>query len=452
MSRVVISPPTFLDVVLQQWAAILEAHEKLAPQDCYLHWEELKQRAKPEGISHEVWWAALKLARTAKLRPIALFDREKRPFKFNIPDGLIEILHRLDHGGSETEIRPEEFDRFYASALLEESMASARLAGATTNYAVAKEMLRNGQRPRERSEQMILNQHLALQRVWNWQDRELSPERIFELHRCITAGTLDKPETAGRFRQDGENSPIIDAAGGVQYEPPPAGELPRRMELMCAFANGQAPDFFLHPIIRAIVLHFWLAYDRPFCDGNGRIARTLFRWAVLRQNYPRLGCISISDVLLRAPARYARVFLHTETDDNDLTYFILHQAEVIRAAERALHDRVVRKTNELQEAKKKLRGLAELNPRQQAVIEHALRKPDTRYLIAGHQRSHGVTHQTARDDLFDLTQRELLVAGKEGRRYLFRAPQDLPRRLQSIAGPRRTKPTSMSDELPTALL
>jgi len=224
------------------------------------------------------------------------------------------------------------------------------------------------------------------------------------------------------------------------------------MELMCAFANGQAPDFFLHPIIRAIVLHFWLAYDRPFCDGNGRIARTLFRWAVLRQNYPRLGCISISDVLLQAPARYARVFLHTETDDNDLTYFILHQAEVIRAAERALHDRVVRKTNELQEAKKKLLGLAELNPRQQAVIEHALRKPDTRYLIAGHQRSHGVTHQTARDDLFDLTQRELLVAGKEGRRYLFRAPQDLPRRLQSIAGPRRTKPTSMSDELPTALL
>lgn len=447
-----ISPPKLLDVFLQQWATILEAHEKLVPHDCYLHWEELRQKAKPEGISHEIWWAALKLARTARLHPTTLLDRENRPFKLNTPDGLVEMLHLLDRGGRETDISPEEFGRFCASARLEEAIASARLAGATTSYEVAKEMLRTGQRPRERSEQMILNQHLALQRVRNLQDRELSPEIIFELHRCITDGTLDKPEAAGRLRRDGERSPIIDARGTVLHEPPPAGELPRRMELMCAFANGRPPDFFLHPIIRAIVLHFWLAYDRPFGDGNGRTARTLFRWAVLRQNYPRLECISISDVLLQAPARYARVFLHTETDDNDLTYFVLHQAEVIRAAERALHDRVMRKTNELQEAKKKLRGLAELNPRQQALIAHALRKPDTRYVIAGHQSSHGVTHQTARDDLFDLTQRELLVVGKEGRRYLFQVPKDLPGRLQSIAGPRRIKRTSMGDELPTALL
>jgi len=446
------SPPVFFDVVLQQWAALLEAYEKLVPLDCYLHWEELKQKKKPEGISHEVWWAALKLARTARPQPITLLDHENRPFKLNIPDGLVEILHRLDHGGRETDISPEAFDRFCESALLEEAIASARLAGATTNYEAAKEMLRTGQRPRERSGQMILNQYLALQRIRKLQDRELSPEMIFELHRCITEGTLDKPEAAGRLRQDGESSPIIDAGGLVLHEPPPAGELPRRMELMCAFANGRAPDFFLHPIIRAIVLHFWMAYDRPFYDGNGRTARTLFRWAVLRQNYPRLACISISAVLLQAPARYARVFLHTETDDNDLTYFILHQAAAIRAAVRVLHDRVVRKTNELQEAKKKLRGLAELNPRQQTLVAHALRKPDTRYVIAGHQRSHGVTHQTARDDLFDLTRRELLVAGKEGRRYHFQVPKDLPRRLQSIAGPRRTKQTSTSYELPTALL
>jgi Fic family protein len=447
-----ISPPIFLDVILQQWATLLEAYKKLVPQDCYLHWEELKQKTKPAGISHEVWWAALKLARTAKLHPITLLDRENRPFKLNIPDGLVEILHLLDHGGRARDISPEEFERFCASALLEESIASARLAGATTNYEAAKEMLRTGQRPRERSEQMIFNQHLALQKVRNLQDRELSPEIIFELHRCITDGTLDKPEAAGRLRRDGESSPIIDAEGVILHEPPPAGELPRRLGLMCAFANGRAPDFFLHPIIRAIVLHFWLAYDRPFYDGNGRTARTLFRWAVLRQNYPLLECISLSDVLLQAPARYARVFLHTETDDNDLTYFILHQAETIRTAMRALHDRVVNKTNELQEAKKKLRGLAELNPRQQALIVHALRKPDTRYLITGHQRSHGVTHQTARDDLFDLTRREFLAVGKEGRRYLFRVSKDLSRRLQSIAGPRRIKQTTMSDELPTALL
>jgi Fic family protein len=112
----------------------------------------------------------------------------------------------------------------------------------------------------------------------------------------------------------------------------------------------------------------------------------------------------------------------------------------------------VRKTDEVREAKEKLRGFADLNPRQQALIAHALRKPDTGYVIAGHQRSHGVTHQTARDDLFDLIRRELLAVGQEGRRYLFHVPADLTRRLQSTAGHRRIKPTAQGDDLPTALL
>lgn len=57
------------------------------------------------------------------------------------------------------------------------------------------------------------------------------------------------------------------------------------MTAMCAFPNGHLPDTFIHPAIRAIILHFWLGYDHPFVDGNGRTARALFYWAMLRQNY-----------------------------------------------------------------------------------------------------------------------------------------------------------------------
>jgi Fic family protein len=117
-----------------------------------------------------------------------------------------------------------------------------------------------------------------------------------------------------------------------------------------------------------------------------------------------------------------------------------------------LRGRTGRKINEIREAQEKLRGFAELNPRQQALIAHALRKPDTRYVVAGHQRSHGVTHQTARDDLFDLLRRELLAVGKAGRRYVFQAPTDLPQRLQAPAGRRRARPPAQGDELPTSLL
>ena len=430
----------------------MEAHEKLVPGDCYLHWDELSKKPQPEGISHEAWWAALKLARASRLRRLPLCDQRKQPFSFNQPDGLVELLHRLDYSRTEEDLSPGDPSGATARALFEESIASAGLAGATTPHAVALEMLRTGRTPGGRSEQMIANVYLALEQIRGLQGHELSLEGVLELHRCITKGALDEPGSAGRFRRNGEDAPVVDPSGVVQHTPPPAGELPERVEQMCAFANGRTPDFFIHPVIRAVILHFWLAHDRPFLDGNGRAARALFYWAMLHQGYPLFERLTLSPALLQAPAGYARAFQQTETDDNDLTYFILHQTTAIRMTVESLRGRTVRKINEIRETQEKLRGFAGLNPRQQALIAHALRKPDTQYVVAGHQRSHGVTHQTARDDLFDLLRRELLVVGKEGRRYVFQAPTDLPRRLQAPAGRRRARPPAQGDELPTSLL
>jgi Fic family protein len=215
---------------------------------------------------------------------------------------------------------------------------------------------------------------------------------------------------------------------------------------MCSFANGDTPDFFVHPVIRGIVLHFWLAYDHPFVDGNGRTARALFYWSMLRRDCRLFEFISISQILLRAPARYARAFLHTETDDNDLTYFILHQTEVIREAVEALHTYVQHKADELRVGTHRLRGLQGLNHRQQALLAHALREPHTRYLIGGHGQSHGVTFQTARTDLFDLVARGLLIVSKEGRRHVFHAPADLGDKLSRLA---ETKGPNAPDLTPT---
>ncbi len=53
---------------------------------------------------------------------------------------------------------------------------------------------------------------------------------------------------------------------------------------------------------------------------------------MLHKGYWLFEYISISSILRKAPARYGRSFLYTETDDNDLTYFLIAQAKVIRRA------------------------------------------------------------------------------------------------------------------------
>ena len=114
--------------------------------------------------------------------------------------------------------------------------------------------------------------------------------------------------------------------------------------LMCDFANGKTPGEFVHPAIRSIILHFWLAYDHPFLDGNGRTARALFYWSMLHHHYWLCEFISISHLILKAPAEYERAFLYTETDDNDLTYFIIYHLKLIRRAVDELHKYIARKT------------------------------------------------------------------------------------------------------------
>lgn len=409
--------------------------------DRYLHWDDLRRRTPPDGFSHEEWWAGLKYLRRNQLRQTPLKDKLGDLFGFGLPDSLAELLHKIDFGLGAVLGLPEILDhggvrdRYVINALIQESITSSQLEGAATTRVVAREMLRSGRAPRNNGERMVLNNYLTMQHIRELRDADLSPELVFEIHRQITADTLEKPDAAGRFRLADENVSVEDGIDGTVYHvPPQAAELPSRLIAMCEFANGRTPDYFIHPVVRAIILHFWLAYDHPFVDGNGRTARALFYWAMLRNKYDLFEFISISDILLRAPVRYAHAFLHTETDENDLTYFILHQAQVIRDAVGALHDYLSVKKKEDRATEECLHGIEGLNHRQQALLSHALRIPNTSYLIKAHQRSHGVTHQTARDDLFGLVKLGFLRISREGRQYSFRAPEGLGELIDKAGG------------------
>jgi Fic family protein len=197
---------------------------------------------------------------------------------------------------------------------------------------------------------------------------------------------------------------------------------------MCRFANDQPTEGFLHPVIRSILLHFWLAYDHPFEDGNGRTARAIFYWSMLKHGYWLTEFLSISTILKRAPGQYARAFLYTETDGLDTTYFVLNQLKVICGAISELHAYLARKARQVRETEKLLRQ-ADLNHRQVALLSHALRHPDAEYTFHSHQTSHGVVYQSARTDLLDLELRGLLERRTVGQRFVFRPVPDLSERL-----------------------
>ena len=409
----------------------------------YLHWDRLRHLAPPDDLDHEEWWLWVKLSRRSQSRPLPLRDTGGRPFFFMLPDRVQEALHRIDSqlrgriGVSERVETPDTRDRFIIDSLIEEAITSSQLEGASTTRAAAKDMLRAGRRPRDHSERMIHNNYRAMETVRRIRSEALALPAVLRLHAMLTDDTLDDPEAAGRIqRPEDKRVQVIDHRDQrVLHTPPPAEELPDRLAAMIRFANREADEDggFLHPVIRAIVLHFWLAYEHPFEDGNGRTARALFYWSMLHHDYWMFEFISISRQLVQAPVRYARAFLHTETDGNDLTYFIVHQIGVILRALDDLDTWIERKIGETREVERILKGSTSLNHRQLALLAHALRHPDAACTIREHRTSHGVAYATARADLLRLAELGLLDQRRIGKKAsVFDTPPDLEARIRAL--------------------
>jgi Fic family protein len=306
---------------------------------------------------------------------------------------------------------------------MEEAIASSQLEGAATTRKRAREMLLNNERPRDFGERMILNNYRVMQNLRDWQTEPITVDRIVSIQAMLTEGTLQNPAESGTLRQDNEIV-VGDEIGRVLYTPPPFEVIPEQLEALCAFANA-TPEQFEHPVIRAIIIHFWLALVHPFCDGNGRTARALFYLYMLKQGYWPFEFLPVSRVIKGKPAQYQRAYLYAETDDADFTYFLVFNLKAIEQALRDLHSYIARKLKEDTRLSTRLARDFDLNYRQRAVLARALKNPTATFTFKSHRASHGVVYATARKDLFELADRGYLVRERRGREFVFLPAPDL---------------------------
>lgn len=370
----------------------MQAPADARSSESYLHWDKLRRLDPPRELDSEEWWWRIKvLEREPGMRLLDMVGSNGSPFRYSLPDPLLRSLPHIDQHCS-GEVAMEEVvtsdrqarGRFLVNSLMEEAIRSSQLEEATTSRSVAKDLLGSGRPPRDRSEMMIVNNYRALQFMRDEMSRPLQPQTVLELHRILTEGTLDDPGAAGRLQQPNEpRVAVYDGDGGRRvHQPPPAEELPERLRRLCDFANeDEASKGFVHPVVRAILLHFCLAYDHPFEDGNGRAARILFFWSMRESGYWMAEYLSISKILREAPAQYGRAFLETETDDGDTTYFLIHQLQVIERAIDEMHRYLRRKRAEIQEIEELLEGETGFNRRQLEVLTDAVKHPDALLLV-----------------------------------------------------------------------
>lgn len=407
----------------------------------YYHWDKLRFLKAPEGMTPELWWMSEKIKRFPGKKNLPFEGEAGLPFSYVLTDEILKRLHQIDgkakgYIGADQNIANEAAkDRFIVTSLIEEAITSSQLEGASTTTKVASAMIRSGRKPRDKHERMIVNNYHAMKHIQRNRSEPLTIESILRIHEVLTEDTLDDPDDAGRIQSKEEVRVVVgDEYEKVFHKPPPAIELQERLKATIKFANGEteSSESFLHPILRAIILHFIVGYDHPFVDGNGRIARALFYHSALRSGYTAFSFLSISQIIKKAPAKYGYAYQYVETDDNDVTYFIHHQLEVICRAIENLESYTNQKQAELRKIENQLKTLP-LNYRQVALLSHAIRHPRQNYSIRSHRISHDCAYATARSDLLILAELGLLEQRWVDQKTLgFSVPQDLANKIKSL--------------------
>jgi len=375
----------------------------------YEYWDKVKYKKLPEGFTPQMLWTNVKASRLRNMIPVW----EKYGINLCVTSQMQRLCHEFDMKfGSFWEVEGDtqsaEKKYYLSSSLMEEAIYSSKMEGASTTRIVAKDMLRKKKSPQNKSQQMIANNYNTIQYIVEHKDEPLTEETLLHIHRLMTEKTMDNPENAGRFRTNDKVVVADMVDGDIIYSPPSFQEIPEFVESLCDFFNNDNPRTFIHPIIRGIIVHFMLAFMHPFVDGNGRTARALFYWYMLKEKYWLTEYMSISRVIAKSKPSYEKSFRYVENDGNDIGYFVAYNLRALDISFQQLTDYIQRKQRE-KKAATSFMIAGNINYRQAMILQRLKEEPNTIMTVKDVQEQFSVSSMTARKDLSDLVQQGYLT-------------------------------------------
>lgn len=384
----------------------------------YLYWDKVKYMA-PKGTDKQVLWQAVKIQRLLNAQDIQF---GKYTFHFTVTKNMLALLHDFDMNfggnlGTKSIIPASDKNYYLISSIMEEAIASCQMEGASTTRRIAKDMLRKRLKPVNKSQQMIVNNYETISKISQYKQTDFTLEGLLDIHRSISRKTLDNSEDEGVFRKNDDIFVVDGITGHIAHTPPSFTEIDAMIRDLCEFANSDNSDNFIHPIIKGIIIHFVLAYIHPFVDGNGRTARSLFYWYMIKKGYWLTEYLSISRIIYTNKKAYEKAFQYTENDGNDLSYFIQYHLEVMEKAFEELKKFLQRKIDEQQNILQFV-GISNINERQRYVIKTISENTHTLFTPKELATQFAISTRSARTDLQKLVEMGYLSVTNLNRRAL----------------------------------
>lgn len=388
----------------------------------YLYWDKAKFHL---GRSGDAWYLIRQIRKISSVE-IPIKAENGMHFTWYRPLYTDKYLREIDMymGGAfladtTTSVQNSNRQKYLARGIVEESIASSQLEGADTASKYAKKMLTEKIRPRNKSEQMIVNNYRVMKKIEDeYKDHELSLYLLQTLQSELTEKTLDSEYLPGELRKDSDGI-IVNYDTRVAHVPPKADFVKHELERLVAYANDDSD--FIHPVIKAIQLHFWIGYLHPFPDGNGRLARAVFYWYLFRHNYWAIGYTPISMMLKRSQHSYTYAYIYAEQDDYDFTYFYDYNLRCILKAIKAFNEHIEKKKSENEGVSRVIKTkYPMLNNRQVDTLKFLASGNDMSTSGTSYSVMHGVTLRTAYRDLKGLKGLGLVFSYSDGKNVSYK--------------------------------
>ena len=154
---------------------------------------------------------------------------------------------------------------------------------------------------------------------------KITEENLYKLY-MMTVGnflTDDDKLADGNFYRHDTVYVVSDRVehSGLSFE-----KVPEFMKSLIAFVNAEDD---INDLIKAAIIHFYIAFVHPYFDGNGRMARLVHLWFLIQKGYKYALFIPFSSQNEKSRKAYYAAFTTVEENKKisgkiDVTPFILY--------------------------------------------------------------------------------------------------------------------------------
>ena len=253
--------------------------------------------------------------------PLNDFDGERIVFLESVTQVSLSAVRIL--------LTPQRSDQLFgAKAMEDEILSTFRIEQINTTRDSVRRVLA-GHSPRNEDERRVYGMKRGLEFIAD-PSHTITEGNLYRLYQMTIGEFLPEEDQllpGNRYRHDA----VYVVGAKVEHTGLPCSKLPEYMTALIKFAQE---DSETNALLKAAILHFYLAYLHPYFDGNGRMARLLHLWYLVQQGYSSALFVPLSRYVEESRNRYYNAFSLVERNQEisgivDLTPFLTYFIEQV---------------------------------------------------------------------------------------------------------------------------